>query len=58
MTKAAHEGKSLDCQGLHNAEVLAYVSFEHGASDRRPSLVMTGFSYVLPPRREDECIGC
>jgi hypothetical protein len=26
MTKAAHEGRSLACQGLHNAAVLAYGS--------------------------------
>jgi hypothetical protein len=55
MTGTANEGKSLACQGLHNAPVLAYVSTRTVQSDRRLSPFAMG---LLPPRREDECIGC
>jgi hypothetical protein len=56
MTEAANEGRRHACQGLHNGPVLAYVS------SRTVRLTVAGhvrdrFCYVLPPCREDECIG-
>src|SRR4051794_3377248 len=56
MTRAANEGQRHACQGLHKGSVLAY------GSSRTVRLTVAGHFtwpvlYVLPPRREDECIG-
>ena len=57
MTKAANEAQKLDLSRTAQRPGFGLWVFTHGASDRRLSPRLTGFS-VLPPRREDECIGC
>jgi hypothetical protein len=54
MTATANEGKSRACQGLHNAPILAYVS----PCTVQLTVACRLLRQVLPPRREDECIGC
>ena len=58
VTAAALESRGCRCQGLHNAAFLPYGSSHlerlahHFAVNR-----LAKASNLLPPRREDECIG-
>jgi hypothetical protein len=59
VTAAPNKRRGRHCQGLHNAAFLPYGSsqMERSAHHFAANRLAKAFNF-LPPRREDECIGC